>query len=56
MEAISPVRPFCGLAFFGPDGLTPLADQEPMWSAELSKFGIAYVDADGASQFFVDYW
>ena len=32
------------------------AEQEPAWSADLSKFGIPYVDADGASQFFVDYW
>ena len=28
MESISPVRAFCGLAFYGPDGVTPLAEQE----------------------------
>ena len=55
MESISPVRAFCGLAFFGPDGVTPLAEQEPAWSAGLSKFGIPYADADGTSHFFVDY-
>ena len=52
----SRLRAFCGLTFRAPDGLTPLDGQEPSWSAELSKFGIAYLDADGASQFFVDYW
>ena len=56
MASVSPLRDFCGLAFHAPDGVTPLAEQEPAWSADLSKFGIPYVDADGAAQFFVDYW
>ena len=55
MDAVSPLRPFCGLEFRGLDG-APLAAQEPVWKAELSKFGIPYLDAEGAEQFFVDYW
>jgi hypothetical protein len=56
MDEVSPLRPFCGLTFYELDGVTPLANQEPVWRPDLAKFAIPYTDADGKQQFFVEYW
>jgi len=49
------LRPFCGLTFTDLDG-EPLSVQEPVWSADRSKFGLPYVDENGTANFFTDFW
>lgn len=49
------LRDFCGLTFTDLEGVS-LDGQEPVWNAELQKFGVPYINENGTASFFVDFW